>query len=47
MSLFLAVGTDFALNGFSFVNRVDGVDRLVFEPLRVRPAGEVGVAFWP
>jgi hypothetical protein len=47
MSLFLAAGADFALNGFSFVNRVDGVDRPVFEPLRVRPAGEVGVAFWP
>jgi opacity protein-like surface antigen len=46
-SLFLAAGADFALNGFSFVNRVDGVDRPVFEPLRVRPAGEVGVAFWP
>jgi hypothetical protein len=47
MSLFLAAGADFALNGFSFVNRVDGVDRPVFDPLRVRPAGEVGVAFWP
>jgi len=47
MSVFLAAGADFALNGFSFVNRVDGVDRPVFEPLRVRPAGEVGVAFWP
>jgi hypothetical protein len=46
-SLFLAAGADFALNGFSFVNRVDGVDHAVFEPLGVRPAGEVGVAFWP
>jgi hypothetical protein len=47
MSLFIAAGADFALNGFSFVNRIDGVDQAIFEPLRVRPAGEAGVAFWP
>jgi hypothetical protein len=46
-TVFLAAGVDFALNGFSFVNRVDGVDRAVFEPLRYRPSAEVGVAFWP
>jgi hypothetical protein len=47
MSLYLAAGADFALNGFSFVNRVDNVDRTVLEPLLVRPAGEIGAAFWP
>lgn len=47
LSLFMAAGVDFALNGFSFVNRVDGVDQAVFEPLRIRPGGEVGVAFLP
>jgi hypothetical protein len=47
MSLFVAAGADFALNGFSFVNRVDDVDRPILEPFLVRPAGEIGAAFWP
>lgn len=47
MNLFVAVGPDFALNGVSFVNQVDGVDRPILEPLAVRPAGEVGAVFWP
>lgn len=47
LNIFATAGVDFALNGFSFVNRVDGQDRAVFEPLRVRPAVALGVAFWP
>jgi hypothetical protein len=45
--VYLGGGVDFALNEFSFVTRVDGHDRALLEPRRVRPAAELGVSFWP
>lgn len=42
---YVAGGLDFALNSFSFVSRVDGVDHPLLRPAPVRPAFEVGASF--
>jgi hypothetical protein len=47
LSTYLAAGADFSLNGFSFVSRGDGPDRVLLDPLLVRPALELGLTFRP
>jgi hypothetical protein len=42
-----AVGVDFGLNRFSFVNNAGGSDRVLLEPNIVRPSIELGLSFWP
>jgi hypothetical protein len=47
LGTYLDAGADFVVNGFSFVSRVDGQDRPLLSPLRIRPAVELGLTFWP
>lgn len=47
LSVYLAAGGDIGLNQFSYVSRADGRDLVELDPLKVRPSGELGVAFWP
>jgi hypothetical protein len=45
--IYLRGGLDFAVNGFSFVTRVDGTTRELLKIHDFRPALEVGGSFWP
>jgi hypothetical protein len=47
LSAYLSGGVDFALNSFSFVSRVAGLNRVLLEPHEVRPSIELGLSFWP
>jgi hypothetical protein len=47
LAAYLSGGVDFALNSFSFVSRVAGPDRVLLEPLEIRPSIELGLSFWP
>jgi hypothetical protein len=47
LSVYLAAGGDIGLNQFSYVSRTDGRDLVELDPLKIRPSGELGVAFWP
>jgi hypothetical protein len=47
LGAYVAAGVDFEVNGFSFVSRIAGQDRVVLEPYVARPTIEVGLSFWP
>jgi len=47
LELFVGGGADLALNGFSYVTRVDGQDRELLKTHEIRPAVELGGIFWP